>query len=96
MGIAHNVLAVTDVFAVAIKEHEVFKQQQKCGGEKTHKGRSPTGFFRSPSRRRRRCSYSPVMRWAGVHHYLIFLIYFYISSPSNILGIVVKQCVHLL
>jgi hypothetical protein len=26
-----------------------FPQPQKCGGEKTHKGRSPTGFFRSPS-----------------------------------------------
>jgi len=25
-------------FAVAIKEHEVFQQQQKCGREKTHKG----------------------------------------------------------
>jgi hypothetical protein len=43
-------LAVTDVFVVAIKEHEVFQQPQKCGGEKTHKGRSPTAVFRSPSR----------------------------------------------
>ena len=25
-------------FAVAIKEHEVFQQQRKCGREKTHKG----------------------------------------------------------
>jgi hypothetical protein len=36
---AHNVLAVCDVFAVAIKEHEVFQQPQKCGGAKHHKGR---------------------------------------------------------
>jgi hypothetical protein len=47
---AYNVPAVYDVFAVAIKEREAFQQPQKCGGEKTHKGRSPTGFFRSPSR----------------------------------------------
>jgi len=43
---------VNDVFAVAIKENEVFQQQQKCGGEKLHKGRSPTVIFRSPSRRK--------------------------------------------
>jgi hypothetical protein len=48
--IAHNVPAVYDVFAVAIRETVGFQQPQKCGGEKTHKGRSPTGFFRSPSR----------------------------------------------
>jgi len=41
---AFNVLAVYDVFAVAIKETVGFQQPQKCGGEKTHKGRSPTGF----------------------------------------------------
>jgi hypothetical protein len=29
----------------------------KCGGEKPHKGRSPTAVFRSPSRRRRRSIY---------------------------------------
>jgi hypothetical protein len=49
-GIAHNVPAVYDVFAVAIKETVGFQQPQKCGGEKMHKGRSPTAFFRSPSR----------------------------------------------
>jgi hypothetical protein len=37
--IAYNVPAVYDVFAVAIKEHEVFQQPQKCAGEKHHKGR---------------------------------------------------------
>jgi hypothetical protein len=47
---AHNVKVVYDVFAVAIKECEAFQQPQKCGGEKMHKGRSPTAFFRSPSR----------------------------------------------
>jgi hypothetical protein len=36
--IAHNVPAVYDVFAVAIKETVGFQQPQKCGGEKTHKG----------------------------------------------------------
>jgi hypothetical protein len=30
----------------------IFTGAKKCGGEKTHKGRSPTGFFRSPSRRK--------------------------------------------
>jgi hypothetical protein len=32
---AHNVPAVYDVFAVAIKETVGFQQPQKCGGEKT-------------------------------------------------------------
>ena len=36
---SHNVPAVYDVFAVAIKEHEVFQQPQKCAGVKRHKGR---------------------------------------------------------
>jgi len=36
---------VTDVFAVAIKENEVFQQQQKCGGKKLHKGRQPDCNF---------------------------------------------------
>jgi hypothetical protein len=36
--IAHNVPAVSDVFAVAIKETVGFQQPQKCGGEKPHKG----------------------------------------------------------
>jgi len=35
----HNVPAVYDVFAVAIKEREAFQQPQKCGGAKYHKGR---------------------------------------------------------
>jgi hypothetical protein len=43
---AHNVPAVNDVFAVAIKENRRFStQQQKCGGEKTHKGRKPDWVF---------------------------------------------------
>jgi hypothetical protein len=48
--VSHNVPAVYDVFAVAIKETVGFQQPQKCGGEKPHKGRSPTAVFRSPSR----------------------------------------------
>jgi hypothetical protein len=47
-GIAYNVPAVYDVFAVAIKECGAFQQPQKCGGEKPHKGRRPTAVFRSP------------------------------------------------
>jgi hypothetical protein len=47
-GIAHNVPAVYDVFAVAIKETVGFQQPQKCAGEKPHKGRSPTAVFRRP------------------------------------------------
>jgi hypothetical protein len=35
---------VYDVFTVAIKEHEAFQQPQKCGGEKPHKGRSPSRY----------------------------------------------------
>jgi hypothetical protein len=46
--ISHNVPAVYDVFAVAIKECVAFQQPQKCGGEKPHQGRSPTAVFRSP------------------------------------------------
>jgi hypothetical protein len=45
---SYNVPAVYDVFAVAIKETVGFQQPQKCGGEKPHKGRSPTAVFRSP------------------------------------------------
>jgi hypothetical protein len=41
-AIALNVPAVYDVFAVAIKETVGFQQPQKCGGEKPHKGRSPS------------------------------------------------------
>ena len=37
--LAHNVMAVCDGFAVAIKEREVCQQPQNCGGAKHHKGR---------------------------------------------------------
>jgi hypothetical protein len=50
IGISHNVPAVYDVFAAAIKETVGFQQPQKCGGEKPHQGRRPTAVFRSPSR----------------------------------------------
>jgi hypothetical protein len=46
--ISHNVSAVYDVFAVAIKECVAFQQPQKYGGEKPHKGHRPTAVFRSP------------------------------------------------
>jgi hypothetical protein len=47
--ISHNVKVVYDISGVA-ETAKQFQQPQKCGGEKTHKGRSTTGFFRSPSR----------------------------------------------
>jgi hypothetical protein len=48
---AYNVLAVTDVFAVAIKELRSNSSNRKNVAEKKPtKGVSPTGFFRSPSR----------------------------------------------
>jgi hypothetical protein len=47
--IPHTVPDVYDVFAVAIKETVGFQQPQKCAGEKMHKGRGPTAFFRRPS-----------------------------------------------
>ena len=37
-AISHNVLAVCDGFAVAIKKREAFQQPQNCGGAKHHKG----------------------------------------------------------
>jgi hypothetical protein len=52
MGIAYNVPAVCDVFAVAKKERKAFQQPQKCGGENRTKGASPAAVFRSPSRRK--------------------------------------------
>jgi hypothetical protein len=44
-GISHNVPAVYDVFAVAIKGTAGFQQPQKCGGEKPHKGHKPDCGF---------------------------------------------------
>jgi len=70
IGMAHNVSVVYDVFAVAIREREAFQQPQKCGGEKPHKGHSPTAVFRSPSPRRGRSIYRPVMCSGGVDYYL--------------------------
>jgi hypothetical protein len=45
---AYNVPALYDGFAVAIRETAGFQQPQKCGGEKPHKGRRPTGVFLRP------------------------------------------------
>jgi hypothetical protein len=48
-----NVLAVTDVFAVAIKELRSNSSNRKNVAEQnTTKGVSPTGVLRSPSRRK--------------------------------------------
>jgi hypothetical protein len=79
---AYNVPVVYDVFAVAIKEREAFQQLQKCGGEKTHKGRSPTGFFRSPSRRKAakhiQSCYVP---------FFDYIVYYYHNLNLNLLNI---------
>jgi hypothetical protein len=70
-AIAHNVPAVYDVFAVAIKETVGFQQPQKCGGEKPHKGQRPTAVFRSPSRLLAAKHIQPVMRRPAVFHYFL-------------------------
>jgi hypothetical protein len=44
-SMAHNVLAVCDGFAVAIKERGAFQQPQNCGGAERHKGRKPDWRF---------------------------------------------------
>ena len=51
--LAHNVLAVCDVFAVAIKEREAFlyRNRKNVAEQKCTKGASPTAFLCSPSRR---------------------------------------------
>jgi hypothetical protein len=50
---AHNVLAVYDVFAVAIKAMQSISSNRKNVAEQnTTKGVSPTGVLRSPSRRK--------------------------------------------
>jgi hypothetical protein len=49
-----NVLVIYDVFAVAIKEHEVFQQPQKCGGAKYHKGACADWYFAEPKPPNRR------------------------------------------
>ena len=46
--ISHNVLAVCDGFAVAIKERGAFRQPQNCGGAKHHKGHKPDWCFAEP------------------------------------------------
>jgi hypothetical protein len=46
-----------------------------CAGAEPHKGRKPDcGSAEAEPPKGRRCSYSPVMRWAGVH-ILFFQIY---------------------
>jgi hypothetical protein len=46
---SYNVPAVTDVFAVAIKETVGFQQPQKCGGTKSCRGRKPEHGFVEPA-----------------------------------------------
>jgi hypothetical protein len=87
---AHNVLAVYDVFASPIKERGAFQGLQKCGGEKSHKGAlAPTGVFRSPNRLLAVSIYSPVMRSKICYeapcmdarrflHFFIFILILYI------------------
>ena len=42
---AHNVLAVCDVFCARLRNCEAIPAHKKCGGEKTHKGRKPDCVF---------------------------------------------------
>ena len=80
---AHNVPAVYDVFAVAIKETAGFQQPQKCAGEKTHKGRSPTAFFRRPS---------PLLRAQHIQSCYAQLVLLYIFYSFNFFIKSTKYC----
>jgi hypothetical protein len=63
--IAPNVPAVYDVLAARISKCVAFAGRTKCGGEKPHKGRSPTAVFRSPSpegAKRKQTCYVPLCR----------------------------------
>jgi hypothetical protein len=51
---SYNVPVIYDVFAVTIKEHEVFQQPQKCGGAKYHKGARADWYFAEPKPLNRR------------------------------------------
>jgi hypothetical protein len=59
---AHNVLGKRRFCCCDKGKTKFFQQQQKCGGKKYHKGRSPTGFFCSPSRRKAAMRLPIVMR----------------------------------
>ena len=50
LAVLHLTLQVTEVFAARISETVGFAGLQKFGGAKYHKGRSPTGVLRNPSR----------------------------------------------
>jgi hypothetical protein len=59
------------------------QQPQKCGGAKTHKGRSPTGFLRTP-KRRTGAEYIPfVRRWFSTIYYFNNIINKYILIFFN-------------
>jgi hypothetical protein len=75
--ISYNVPAVYDVFASPIKERGAFQGLQKCAGEKTHKGRSPTEFFRRPSPLlRAQHIQSCYMTWARIPLFYIYTLFF--------------------
>jgi len=82
--IALNVPAVYDVFVVAIKEREAFQQPQKCGGEKYHKGRSPTGVLRSLAAVRRRTLTDLLGAVIFTFYHLLSLYFLYIYPPIQV------------
>jgi hypothetical protein len=72
-------LQVTDVFAVAIKEREAFQQQQKCGGAKYRRGRSPNGVLWNPNRPNRAVSsYRLLGEGCALHYFPYFIIHNYL------------------
>ena len=81
---AYNVPAVYDVFAVAIKEHGVFKQPQKCAGVKRHKGRKPDWCFTEAKTPTGGAAYT-VLLCDGCAFYNAFFIFIYTIIFLNIL-----------
>ena len=63
---AHNVPAVNDVFLRPMRKNakHFFGRKKMWRSKIPQRGEAPTGILRSPSRRRRRSVYQPVMRCA--------------------------------
>jgi hypothetical protein len=68
--------------ASPVKETAGFQGLQKCGGEKAHKGRSPTAGFRSPSRFSGE-AYTDLL-CAGFLLYLLYVHFYYLLSDNNL------------
>jgi hypothetical protein len=73
-------------FALDKEKREAFLRAQKNVAEQyTTKGASPTTFLCSPSRRRRRSIYRPVICSRGVHFYSSSIILQSCSIPNSLL-----------